>query len=132
LTKKEYNFENVTGISLHNPTYSKTKIHSEINIEDKNLLTSLDVDISRLVKICVNEICYELRQIIMEAENEKIDQRWLYRVLKVINFGDALEFGIAKYLIDVAPKKDAKMDLEYAKRLLERREKNKVNRWSDD
>jgi len=132
LTKKEYNFENVTGISLHNPTYSLAKICSEINIHDKNLLMSLDVDISRLMKICVNEICYELRQIIMESEDNKIDQRWLYRVLKIIDFGDALEFGIAKYLIDVAPKKEAKMDLEYAKRLLESRSQNKVNRWNEE
>lgn len=131
MTEKSYNVENVEGISLVNSMYSTSKLSVEINKEDLALFRSMDIDLSRVAKICLNEIAHELRQLILEMDTYEIDRNVFYKAMRKVDFGDAMELGIAKYLIDIAPDKEHFKETERLKKILEERQREKVERWSD-
>lgn len=131
MTEKSYNVENVEGISLVNSMYSTSKLSVEINKEDLALFRSMDIDLSRVAKICLNEIAHELRQLILEMDTYEIDRNVFYKAMRKVDFGDAMELGIAKYIIDIAPDKEHFKETERLKKILEERQREKVERWSD-
>ena len=132
MTEKSYNVENVEGISLVNSMYSTSKLSVEINKEDLALFRSMDIDLSRVAKICLNEIAHELRQLILEMDTYEIDRNVFYKAMRKVDFGDAMELGIAKYIIDIAPEKERFKEQERLKQLLEDRQRDKVERWSEE
>lgn len=114
---------------LFNTIYDQEKYTVEVSSKDSKLFKKFNVDIERCLKICMNQIAHELRELILASGESEVERELFYQALTYVDFGESLEMGIASYIIERADEHKAEKELAYAKKVMEKRENRRVDRW---